>query len=160
MKLAELLTPDLIALDLLAGNHEDAIVELVRQLSSAKQLSPEFTSEIIDSLKAREEQISTGIGSGVAIPHAFTENCDEVLAVLGRSSQGIDFNSLDNQPVHLVILFVVPRRQYHLHLQTLAAIAKMVTNPEIRRALLDADAADTILSILNPKSKRSAAHGA
>lgn len=160
MKLAELLTPELIALDLRAGGHEEAIDELVGQLASAKGLTAEFATEIIDSLKAREEQISTGIGSGVAIPHAFSDNSDRVLAVLGRSAAGIDFNSLDGQPVRLVILFVVPRKQYHLHLQTLAAIAKMVTNPEIRSALLDAPDAHSLLAILNPKSKRSAAQGA
>lgn len=160
MKLAELLTPDLIALNLHAGDHEAAIVELVGRLAEHKGLSPEFAQEIVDSLQAREEQISTGIGRGVAIPHCFTEHCDEVLAVLGRSTAGIDYNALDDQPVHLVILFVVPRKQYHLHLQTLAAIAKMVTNPDIRRDLCDAPDADAILSILNPKSKRSTAQGA
>src|SRR5690349_17601574 len=101
MKLAELLTPDLIALGLRSGNHEDAIVELVDRLAAAKQLSAEFTAEITDALKTREEQISTGIGHGVAIPHAFTENSEEVLAVLGRSSQDRKSTRLNSSHVEI-----------------------------------------------------------
>ena len=119
----------------------------------------ELTDEVLASLKVREEQISTGIGSGVAIPHAFSDHLDKVVAVLGRSEKGIDFEALDGAPVHFVFLFIVPSKNYPLHLRTLAAIAKMFTNVEIRRRIADAGSREEILAILDPKSSRVAAPG-
>jgi hypothetical protein len=71
---------------------------------------------------------------------------------------GIDFEALDNAPVHFIILFVVPRKDYHLHLRTLAAIAKMFTNCEVRRKLAAAECRDEILEILDPKPVRNGAN--
>ena len=124
MKLANLLTPDRIILEMAAGQHWPAIVELIDHLVSAGSLDAGLRDEVLDALKIREEQVSTGVGYGVAIPHAFSDKLEKVVAVLGRSKEGIDFESLDQKPVHFVILFLVPKKDYHLHLQTLAAIAK------------------------------------
>lgn len=156
MKLASLLTPDQVLLDMRAEEHIPAIVELVDHLVEIGRLKPDLHDELIDSLRQREEQVSTGIGYGVAIPHAFSENLDEVVAVFGRSKAGIDFEALDNGPVHFVILFVVPKKDYHLHLQTLAAIAKMFTKCEIRRQLAEAECRTEILDILAGKEPRKA----
>ena len=79
---------------------------------------------------------------------------EDVVAVFGRSKGGIDFEALDNAPVHFIILFIVPRKDYHLHLRTLAAIAKMFTNGEVRRKLAIAETRDEILEILDPKPLR------
>ncbi|MFU8893553.1 MAG: PTS sugar transporter subunit IIA [Luteolibacter sp.] len=138
MKLANLLDQDELILDLEAVDHWDAIVELVDRLVTAGKLHSSHRHTILDSLKIREDMVSTGIGSGVAIPHAFSDQLEEVIAVFGRSKQGIDFEALDNAPVHLIFLFIVPRRDYQLHLKTLAAIAKTFTNPRLRNALRDA----------------------
>jgi len=142
-----------------AEEHWAAIVELVRHLESIGKLGADLAEEALASLKVREELVSTGIGAGVAIPHAFSDNIDHVIAVLGRSQEGIDFEALDNAPVHFVFLFIVPRKDYHLHLRTLAAIAKMFTNGEIRRRVAAADSREEILSILDPKASRVAAPG-
>ncbi len=157
MKLATLLTPEQIVLDMRAEEHLPAIIELVDHLVGVGDLSPELREEVVESLRAREEQVSTGIGYGVAIPHAFSENIDNVVAVFGRSTKGIDFESLDNCTVHFVVLFIVPKKDYHLHLQTLAAIAKMFTNCEIRRRLSAATSRVDILDILEGKSSRNVA---
>lgn len=157
MKLANLLTPDQVVLEMRSQEHFPAIVELVDHLVSTNQLSKDLREDVIQSLKAREEQVSTGIGYGVAIPHAFSEKVDEVIAVFGRSSKGIDFEALDHCPVHLVVLFIVPKKNYHLHLQTLAAIAKMFTNCDIRKKLIGAECRTDILDILAGKAPRSVA---
>jgi mannitol/fructose-specific phosphotransferase system IIA component (Ntr-type) len=112
---------------------------------------------MLAAFKAREEQVSTGIGSGVAIPHAFSDDLEQVAAVFGRSKAGIDFEAIDNSPVHFIILFIVPRKDYHLHLRTLAAIAKMFTNSEVRRQLGTAQTRDEILAILDSKPSRAPA---
>ena len=157
MKLASLLTPDQIVLDMRSEEHMPAIIELVDHLISIGKLPEALREEVEQSLEAREEQVSTGIGYGVAIPHAFSENLESVSAVFGRSTKGIDFEALDNCPVHFVVLFIVPKKDYHLHLQTLAAIAKMFTNCEIRKQLSEAECRTEILDILAGKGSRNVA---
>lgn len=154
MKLSQLLDIDHILLDMKASEHWLAILELVDFLGETGDLPKDCREEILGALEEREAQISTGIGSGVAIPHTFSDKLEEVVAVFGRSKAGIDFEALDNAPVHFIILFIVPRKDYHLHLRTLAAIAKMFTNSEIRRKLAAAECRDEILEILDPKPIR------
>ena len=154
MKLAKLLSADQILLDMKAVEHWPAITELVDYLVEIQRLPMSQRNEVLAALKAREEQVSTGIGSGVAIPHAFSDELEEVVAIFGRSKGGIDFEALDNAPVHFIILFIVPRKDYHLHLRTLAAIAKMFTNCEVRRQLGAAETRDEILAILDSKPSR------
>jgi len=160
MKLSKLLSADRVILDLKALEHWSAITELVDQLVASDGLRPELRVSILDALKVREDLVSTGIGSGVAIPHAFSDDIDEVVAIFGRSQAGLDFEALDHLPVHFIILFIVPSKDYHLHLMTLAAIAKMFTNCEIRRQLAVAETNDDILAILAAKPSRVAQPGA
>lgn len=155
MKLANLLDVDHILLDMKATEHWPAIEELVAFLSEKGDIPKDCREDILKALEEREAQISTGIGSGVAIPHTFSDTMENVVAVLGRSKDGIDFEALDNAPVHFIILFIVPRKDYHLHLRTLAAIAKMFTNCEVRRKLAAAATRDEILKILDPKPVRN-----
>lgn len=159
MKLSQLISADQILPEMRAGEHWPAIVELVEHLRFLGAINASLEAEILDSLKIREELVSTGIGSGVAIPHAFSDQIDQVVAVLGRSMSGIDFEALDGGPVHFVFLFIVPRRDHHLHLRTLAAIAKMFTNGEIRRRIGEAGSREEIFAILDPTSSRTADPG-
>lgn len=154
MKLAKLLNSDQIILDMKAIEHWPAIVELVEHLVSSGALPAFHQQEMLDAFKAREEMVSTGIGSGVAIPHAFSDVLNDVVAVFGRSRIGIDFEALDNAPVHFIILFIVPRKDYHLHLRTLAAIAKMFTNREILRQLGDVQSIEDTLAIFDSRPSR------
>jgi len=155
MQLVQLLSPRQILLDLQAVERWSAIVELVDALVRADKLSAETRHEVLEALKTREELVSTGIGSGVAIPHAFSEHIDQVVAVVGRSTKGIDFEALDQVPVTFIILFIVPQTNYHLHLRTLSAIAKMFNNSEIRRRLAAAASPEDILNILSAKPAAS-----
>ncbi|TAG09171.1 MAG: PTS sugar transporter subunit IIA [Verrucomicrobia bacterium] len=155
MKLAKLLNPRHIVSDMVAIEHWPAILELVDHLCAASQFAAQHHPEIIDALQKREANNSTGIGGGVAIPHAFLDELEHVLAVFGRSRHGINFDAHDQQPVHLIILFIVPKKDYHLHLATLAAIAKMFTNREVCRCLLAAETDQEIHQILDPKATKT-----
>ena len=87
--------------------------------------------------------MSTGIGFGIGIPHASTDLIDDVTGAFGRSKAGVNFDALDNQPVNLVMLFLVPQGQFQKHLHTLAKIAKVLHKKEFRKAREDAgDAAE------------------
>jgi mannitol/fructose-specific phosphotransferase system IIA component (Ntr-type) len=156
MKLAHLLTADQIILDMKAGEHWESIVELVEHLVETGNLPAEHQDEMLEAFRLREESVSTGIGSGVAIPHAFSDDLTQVVAVFGRSWAGIDFQALDDKPVHFIILFIVPRKNYHLHLQTLAAIAKTFTNAEVLRQLGRAQTQDDVLAIFDSRPARAA----
>ena len=155
MNLANLLTVDQIIPSMGATQHLDAIVELVDFLVEGKYFEPGDRDEILAALQEREDKISTGIGSGVAIPHAFSNRTERVVAAFGRSQEGIDFESLDNAPVHFIVLFIVPKKEYHLHLKTLAAIAKLFTNRDVRKQLNDAVSAEEIHQIFASRPARA-----
>lgn len=154
MKLSSLLDREQILLDVRGLGYRDAIEELVDHLREQSLLNEEVKAEVMSSLLQREDQTSTGIGSGVAIPHTFSNKIDSVLCVFGRSKEGIDFEALDNAPVKLMILFIVPEDEYQKHLQTLSAIAKIFTNYEVRKALENAETKDDIYQIFDSRPSR------
>lgn len=105
-----------------------AIAELVEQLVSQDKIKTEDKEAILDALRAREQTISTGIGFGIAIPHASSDRVQSAVTAFGRSSQGIEFGSLDNSPVHFIVLFLLPRDQFQTHIATLAEIARYLND--------------------------------
>lgn len=155
MNLAQLLSVDQILPDMRSREHLGAIAELVDLLESKQLLGGLSKAGLIQQFYQREEQISTGVGSGVAIPHTFVEGLDRVITAFGRSHSGIDFGALDDAPVYFVVLFVVPKTDYHLHLQTLAAIARLFTSSEVRQALTGAEDAREILEIFSRRPART-----
>ena len=155
MKLSSLLSKQQVILQMRSTEHTEAIQELVDHLDENELLKGVNKVEVVAALLAREDQTSTGIGSGVAIPHTFSEGIDEVVAVFGRSPEGIDFEALDNAPVKFIVLFIVPKADYHKHLQTLAAIAKLFNNCEVRKELAAAEKKEDILKIFASRPSRT-----
>ena len=124
-----------------------AIVELIDRLVSSGRIKTVDREQVLEALKQREETMSTGIGFGIAIPHASSDRVEEVVAAFGRSEVGIEFDSLDNSPVRFIVLFVVPKDQFQTHLRTLAAIAKFLNDRNVRESLSTATSAEAILGI-------------
>ena len=153
MTLASLLSEELIIPEMVATDRWHAIEEIVNRLVEEGQLDITHRDEAIVSLRHREETMSTGIGFGIAIPHASCNAVPEVTACFGRSKAGIDFESLDNKPVHFIVLFLVPRDQFQTHLRTLAAIAKFLNDPAVRSDLAEASDAKAILSVFDRKTQ-------
>jgi mannitol/fructose-specific phosphotransferase system IIA component (Ntr-type) len=149
MTLGNLLSADQIIPDMKATERWSAIVELVDLLVARGQIKPPDRDTVLAALRAREETMSTGIGFGIAIPHASSDRVDHVVAAFGRSSTGIEFDSLDNAPVRFIVLFVVPKDQFQTHLRTLAAIAKFLNDRSVRDRLGAAGSAEEILGIFN-----------
>lgn len=155
MKLASLLTPDQVILDLEAEVCVEAIDGILDHLIAKELLPGSMRDEVCEALREREQQISTGIGYGVAIPHAFSESIDHVIACFARSKEGVEFESIDHAPVNYIVLFVVPQKDYNMHLQTLAAIAKMFNNCEVRQRLGEAATVEEILDIFASRPSRT-----
>ena len=127
MNLADILSGQKNILpDMQAADRWAAIDDLVGNLITTGKIKPGDRDAITAVIKKRESSMSTGIGFGIGIPHASTDLIPEVVGALGRSSKGINFDALDNQPVNLVVLFLVPQGQFQKHLHTLANIAKLL----------------------------------
>jgi mannitol/fructose-specific phosphotransferase system IIA component (Ntr-type) len=147
MNLGNLLSVDLILPEMQASERWSAIVELVDLLVAESRVRPEDRDLVLAALRQREETMSTGIGFGIAIPHASSDRIDQVVAAFGRSTKGIEFDSLDNAPVKFIVLFVVPKDQFQTHLRTLAAIAKFLNDRTVRDRLGGAEDAAAIYDI-------------
>lgn len=147
MNLGNLLSKDLILPEMQSSERWSAIVELVDLLVARSRVRAEDRDIILAALRQREETMSTGIGFGIAIPHASSDRISEVVAAFGRSSKGIEFDSLDNAPVKYIVLFVVPKDQFQTHLRTLAAIAKFLNDRTVRDRLGSAGDAEEIHGI-------------
>src|SRR6185503_11009107 len=148
MDLGDILGPEQIVPELKATNRWEAIDELIQQLIASSKIKPEHREAVTSVVKKRETSMSTGIGFGIGIPHASTDQIHEVTGAFGRSKAGVNFDALDNQPVTLVMLFLVPQGQFQKHLHTLANIAKLLHSKEFRQSLEQAPDAETMFKII------------
>jgi mannitol/fructose-specific phosphotransferase system IIA component (Ntr-type) len=154
MDLADILTKDQILPDLQATTRWEAIDELINNLVVTGKIKPENREAIAAVVKKRDTQMSTGIGFGIGIPHASTDLITEVVGALGRARRGCNFDALDNQPVNLVMLFLVPQGQFQKHLHTLANIAKLLHKAEFRQTLDQAPDAEAMLEAIKEQGKK------
>lgn len=154
MDLGDILSREQIIPDLRATNRWEAIDELINNLVATGKITAQNQEAIAAVVKKRESSMSTGIGFGIGIPHASTDLITEVVGALGRSTRGVNFDSLDNQPVNLVMLFLVPQGQFQKHLHTLANIAKLLHKAEFRLALEQAPNADAMLQIVRSQGQK------
>ena len=154
MDLCDILGPGNILPEIQASNRWEAIDELISNLVTTGKIKPENLEAVTAAVKKRENSMSTGIGFGIGLPHASTDLITEVVGALGRSKKGCNFDALDNQPVNLVMLFLVPQGQFQKHLHTLANIAKLLHKKEFRQALEEAPDAETMLGIIKEHGKK------
>src|ERR1700689_317155 len=152
MDLADILGREQIVPDLKATNRWEAIDELIGNLVATGKIQPGDRDAVTAAVKKRESSMSTGIGFGIGIPHASTDLIPEVVGALGRSTKGINFDALDNQPVSLVMLFLVPQGQFQKHLHTLANIAKLLHIKEFRQELEQAPDGNAMYQIIKKYS--------
>lgn len=146
MRISEILDPAAIEADLGASNKPGVLRELVGLVLRVKpDLDP---NELVETLLRREKLQSTGIGDGVAIPHGKSDGVPEIIACVGRSKRGVDFQSLDDQPTHLFFTLLVPESQHGLHLKALARVTRLVKEPRVRQALMDAEDAQAMYEVL------------
>ena len=154
MDLADILTKEQILPDLQATTCWEAIDELVNNLVTTGKIQAQDRDAIAAAVKKRETSMSTGIGFGVGMPHASTNLIPEVVGALGRSRAGVNFDAADNQPVNLVMLFLVPQGQFQKHLHTLASFAKILHKVEFRAVLAQAPDAEAMLSVIKEHGKK------
>lgn len=148
MLLSELIQEDLVKLELDARTKWEAMEELVDLLIGSHELRLANRPEVVDALFAREKSLSTGLEHGLAVPHAACECVGEIVAAVGLSRRGIPFDSLDGKPARIVVLLVIPKGGAQRHVQTLAGIARLASNPELRARILGAENPAEILEAI------------
>jgi PTS system nitrogen regulatory IIA component len=145
-RIQDILAGDLIIEDLQATDKAGVVREFVALLADRGKVRD--ADELTDVLLARESQCSTGIGDGIAIPHARSQAVDEMVIAFGRSVRGIDFQSLDGKPAHLFFLLVTPEDRPGDHLKTLARISRVLRNPVLRQELMRSSIRQEIQKLL------------
>lgn len=147
MRITELLTKETINLALASSQKADAIEELVTVLDTAGKLSNR--SEFKQAIFKREEQSTTGIGEGIAIPHAKTSAVKHAAIAFGRSKTGVNYESLDGQPSHLFFMIAAPEGANNTHLEALSRLSTILLKEEVRKQLLDASSENEVLKIID-----------
>lgn len=146
MKLHTYLRPELVKVGLETRDVEDTLRELV-SLISAQGLIQDAEA-VLGALLDREAAQSTGIGGGVAIPHAVCAELESTVIALALSREGIDFRSLDEEPVHIFFLLLSPPANSSTHIKLLARIARLMRQPEFAAELVRAPSAGEALAYI------------
>ncbi|MCD8794074.1 PTS fructose transporter subunit IIABC [Staphylococcus gallinarum] len=147
MRITELLTKDTIAMDLSSNDKNGVIDELVNQLNKAGKLND--VTAFKEAIHNRESQSTTGIGEGIAIPHAKVAAVDTPAIAFGKSKAGVDYQSLDMQPAHLFFMIAAPEGGAQTHLDALAKLSGILMDEDVRKDLLNASSEKEVLNIID-----------
>ncbi len=151
IKIFEFLYPKAIVLDVQSRDKKGVITELVECLSKEKKVKD--TPKAITSVLEREKLGTTGVGQGVAIPHGRTDAVGELVGAIGLSKQGVEFESLDGEPVHIIFLLLSPPDSGGQHLRALAKVSRLFKDKFFRQALLDARTKEEVLKIVQQEDE-------
>ena len=146
MKIDDVLKKDSIIADLVGTNKEEVLREVTDFLQSQGLIKNK--EALLNTLIEREKLGSTGIGENVAIPHGKSDELSQIITVFGRSLQGVDFESLDQKPVHFVCMVIAPSNSTGQHLKALARISRLFKNQDLREGILKLQDANQIYSLL------------
>ncbi|MBJ8053139.1 PTS sugar transporter subunit IIA [Bacillus cereus] len=149
MKITELLKRDTVIMNLTASNKEAVIDELVEKLSGANRLNSK--AEFKEAILKRESQSTTGIGEGIAIPHAKTDAVKQPSICFGRSVSGINYESLDGKPAHLFFMIAASEGANNTHLETLSRLSTLLMDEGFRKQLLEAKDEEELLRLFDEK---------
>ncbi|GLC89238.1 PTS fructose transporter subunit IIABC [Lysinibacillus piscis] len=147
MKITELLKKETIILQLASSSKATVIDELVNQLDAAGRLADKDAFK--EAILAREAQSTTGIGEGIAIPHAKTSAVRIPALAFGRSTAGIDYEALDGQPSHLFFMIAAPEGANNTHLETLSRLSMLLMDASFREKLLAVNTEEEVLALID-----------
>ena len=152
MKIVEFLNEKAIVANMKAGTKEAVLRELVEVLAKAEGIKNQ--GELVKVLMGREALGSTGIGQGIGIPHAKTNGVKKLVAALGICPQGVNFDALDGEPVHIFFLLVAPEDSAGPHLKGLARISRLLKDKYFRESLKQLSDEKTILKLIREEDAK------
>jgi nitrogen PTS system EIIA component len=148
MKLSDIIGLDGIVAQLKSKQRDEVIRELVGVLCKSRKIPKDSADAVAKAVIKRENEASTGIGKGVAVPHVKCASVKDPVAVVGCSPDGLDFSSLDKQPVYSVILLISPTDNPDKHLQAMETVFRNLQKDDFRRFLRQAQNAQEIQEII------------
>ncbi len=154
MKVMEFLPKKAITSDLKGTKKEEVLSELLDLLVSSGEVDKKYKAKLMEILLAREALGSTAIGQGIGIPHGKSEYVSKLVAAFGLSRSGVDFDSLDGEPVFLFFLLLAPQDSAGPHLKALARISRLLKDKYFRDKLKSARDEATILKIIAQEDDR------
>ena len=152
MKIMEFLNKKAISVNLKSTDKDGAIKELVDLLAKAGEVKNR--EDLVRALLARESLGSTGIGQGIGIPHAKSQNVKELVAAFGLSQKGVNFESLDGEPVHIFFLLLAPEESAGPHLKALARISRMLKDKYFRELLRKSKDEKEVLRVIQEEDAK------
>lgn len=147
MKLSKFCDEKLITFDLKATTKKEVIEELVELASSSPLVKDR--DDLLNDIIHRENMVTTGIGYGVAFPHAKTRATKGIVITFGRSAEGIDFDAMDKKPVYVFFLIAAPEDAIGAHLNVMARLSYIMKSAENREKLLEVSSPGELLAILD-----------
>ena len=147
VKITDYMSEELILLNLKAKNKDEALKELSALIGKSKKI--EKKDVIYKALLERENLGSTGIGKGVAIPHAKTDAAESLTIAFGISKEGVDFKSLDQEKVKIFFVFASPFKDSQIYLKVLARISRLIRDENFREKLLNCENAKEVLECID-----------
>lgn len=152
MKISEVLDKRAIKIGLASTSKEEALKELVDLLAKVEDIGD--PKSILKALLERENLGSTGIGQGIAIPHGKTDKVSRLVAVLGISKSGVDFDALDGEPVYIFFLLVAPKETAGPHLKALAQISRLLRDSYFCQLLRKCDTAEQVFNLIKNEEEK------
>jgi len=149
MVLTQILEPACIKVPLQGKDKEAIISEMVDVLDANGVLADK--NSVLQAVLMREQTRSTGIGSGIAIPHGKCKGVSELVMAMGISPGGVDFQSIDGKPVHIVVLLASPLDRTGPHIQALARISRLMLDEEFRNKLQNSSSAEELYELIKNK---------
>jgi len=146
VKIRDLLQKNSILIGLESSDKNEILSQMANYMASIYNL-PE-AGQITRKILERETEMSTGIGFGIAIPHARVDNVDHVHMIAGQSSKGIDFNSIDEQPVFLIFMIISPTNASAEHTQILSSLSRIMSYENMRKKLMVSKTTEQFLDLL------------
>ncbi len=150
-KWERILKPENVIVGMRSRRNLDAIRELAAVFD--EDVVPDGKRFIADVIQ-RERQATTGIGHGVAVPHAHDDSINRQLLAVGISKKGIDFRSLDGEPVFIVALLATPKKHQKQHMDLLASLSRLLQHEDVRQSLIEAAEASEIVDIFTKNQKQ------
>ncbi|MCG6947205.1 MAG: PTS sugar transporter subunit IIA [Deltaproteobacteria bacterium] len=151
MKILDILDKECIIPELRSRTKEEVLEELTGALLDCKAHLDK--DALVEVLLERERLGSTGIGDGIAIPHGKVQDLDELVLSFGRSTQGIEFDSMDGRPTHLFFLLIAPENSAGIHLRALAKISRLLKSSHFRQRLLEAETEEELFQVIHEEDK-------
>ncbi len=148
-----LLAPDCIRLELSARGKEAAVKELVHLLADAGKLDVNAVDRYVDEVMGREKISSTGIGSGIAIPHVLVAEVSAITMAVGRSVKGVPFDSVDGKPAHLIFLIIGPQGKNNEYLKILSKLSKYLNDRGFFDALMKVETPAEVIELVEERER-------